>query len=140
MRIILTSLILTLLLHAVKSLSLGLPEVSGTRHAGRRHMDLCNKGKCPRISTSLFSQTEYYRRKEKLQSSETSMAGESFSAEFAENKIKDTMKRSRWRRSQARTIISLNANQTVQNVRIDPNMVMSNKKCHKYAMFKVNPR
>ena len=51
--------------------------------------------------------------------------------------FKRKFKRQRHKRSQARTIISLNTNHTMEKVTMDPKRFWSNKKCHKYAMFKV---
>ena len=147
-------IVVVIIFSLFKNLVTGLPQTWGARHAGSGVMDPCMKEKCPRISTSLLSEKEYYWKRKNMSKNEflTRTANASFPAgeDYASStdqlwrnkkirkKTKNKQKKGqRLKRSQARTIISLNTNHTIERVKIDPKMFWSNKKCHKYAMFKV---
>ena len=124
-------LILCAFLLACKNLSEGFPDILRSRPQNSDLLDPCIKTKCPKISTKLFSKSEYLRLMNINSSDRRRIQELSWIKVLRKRKQLRSLKLHRSKRSQARTIVSLNTKHKTYR---------SNKKCHKYAVFKVmNP-
>ena len=134
-------LVLSIVFYLIKDL----PDTCGVSLAGRQILDPCKKETCPEISTNLLSSYEYFLLRKsdsnknlKNNNTQTKNANREetfYGIPFGNSKSSKRIYR--LKRSQARTIISLNTNHTMEKVKMDPKRFWSNTKCHKYAIFKV---
>jgi len=88
----------------------------------------CINSKCPKICTHLLSKREYLHLTGQNSSENSKINEHSWIKVLRNRRQLRSMNHHRSKRSQARTIVSLNTKHKTNH---------SNKKCHKYAVFKV---
>ena len=111
-----------------KNLSGEFPEMLRSRPHRPAVLDPCIKTKCPKISTALLSKREFLRLKNISQSEKMKIQEHSWTKILRKRRKQRSFNQRRTKRSSARTIVSLNTKHKTYH---------SNKKCHKYAVFKV---